>query len=131
MDLFLRTTAAVLVAIIMFLIVSKHNKEMALLLTVCVCCMVGAAIGWFVEPVLEFVGRLHDIAGVNNEQMEILLKVVGIGFLTEVTALVCADAGNGALGKMLQLLSSCAILWLSIPLLSSLLTLVQQILGEI
>lgn len=131
MDIFMRAAAAVLVAVIMFLVIDKHNREIALLLTVCVCCMICAAVSRFAQPVIEFVRQLQDIGKMNAEHLGILLKVVGIGFLTEVTALVCSDAGNGTLGKMLQILSSCVILWLSIPLLSSLLSLVQQILGEI
>ena len=131
MDLFLRATIAVLVAVIMYLVVGKHSKELALLLSVCVCCMVGAAIVWFAEPVLAFVTQLQKIGQINTEQLEILLKVVGVGFLAEVTALVCSDAGNGSVGKVLQMLSSFVILWLSIPLLNSLISLIQQILGEI
>lgn len=131
MDLFIRATAAVLVAVIMFLIVDKHSKEMALLLTVCVCCMLGAGISLFAEPVVEFILKLSNIGKFDTEQLEILMKVIGIGFLAEITALICNDAGNATMGKMIQILSACAILWLSIPLLNSLLTLVQQILGEL
>ena len=131
MHIFLRATAAVLVAVIMFIVIGKNNKEIALLLTVCVCCMVGAAIGVFLEPVVEFAGQLREVGNLDSDQFEILLKVVGIGFLAEVTALICSDAGNAALGKILQLLSGCVILWLSVPLLSSLLTLIQRILGEL
>ena len=131
MDVFFRATAAVLVAVILFLVVGKHSKEMALLLTVCVCCLVGAVIGLFIEPVIDFVEELQEIGQLNMEYLQILLKVVGIGFLAEITALICADAGNGTLGKMLQMLSSSVILWLSIPLLRALLSLVQRILGEL
>ena len=127
----MRATAAVLVAVIMFLIVDKHSKEMALLLTVCVCCMLGAGISLFAEPVVEFILKLSNIGKIDTEQLEILMKVIGIGFLAEITAMICNDAGNATMGKMLQILSACAILWLSIPLLNSLLTLVQQILGEL
>ena len=127
----MRATAAVLVAVIMYLIVGKQNKEMALLLIICVCCMIGAAICWFAEPIIIFVKHLQDVGRIDVDQFEILLKVVGISFLAEVTTLICSDAGNGTLGKMLQILSSCVILWLSIPLLSSLISLIQQILGEI
>lgn len=131
MELFLRVTAAVLVAVILFLVIGKHNKEIALLLTVCVCCMIGVTIRSFAVPILEFFSQLQDLGKLNDSQLELLLKVVGIGFLTEVTVLVCSDAGNGTLGKMLQVLSSCVVLWLSLPLLSNLLSLIQQILGEL
>ena len=127
----MRVTAASFVALILHLVVAKQNKEMALLLMICVCCMIGAALCRFADPIIRFVEQLQDVGEIDVKQFEILLKVVGISFLAEVTTHICSDAGNGTLGKMLQLLSSCMILWLSIPLLSSLLSLIEQILGEI
>jgi stage III sporulation protein AD len=80
---------------------------------------------------LAFVENLQSVGGMNDEYLSILLKVVGIGFLAEITSLVCADAVNATLGKVLQILASCVILWLSLPLLNGLIELVQDILGEI
>ena len=66
-----------------------------------------------------------------SDTLTILLKAVGIGLVTEVTCLICTDAGNAALGKTLQFLSCAVILWLSIPLLNELLELIDNILGAI
>ena len=43
----------------------------------------------------------------------------------------CTDAGNGALGKALQLLTGAVILWLSIPLIQALIELLSEMLGEV
>ena len=131
MEVFLRATAAVLVAVIMYLVLNSHNKELALLLTLAVCCAVIAAAGQFVEPVIGFLNTLKQVGQLDNGYLSIVLKVVAIGFLSEVAALVCNDAGNATLGKVLQMLAACVILWLSIPLLNNLLELVQNILGEV
>ena len=131
MDLFLQATAAVLLAVILYHVVSPHNKELGLLLTLAVCCMVAAAAGRFIQPVIGFLDTLQQVGDLDSSYLGILLKVVGIGFLSEIAALVCADAGNATLGKTLQMLSACVILWLSIPLLNSLLDLIQDILGEV
>ena len=60
-----------------------------------------------------------------------LLKVTGIGMVTEIAALVCKDAGNESMGKSMQLLGTATILWLSMPLLTALIELLQKILGEL
>ena len=93
--------------------------------------MVAAAAGQFIQPVIEFLNTLQQVGNLDSAYLGILLKVVGIGLLSEVAALVCADAGNATLGKTLQMLAACVILWLSIPLLGSLLDLIQDILGEV
>jgi hypothetical protein len=48
-----------------------------------------------------------------------------------LATLICTDAGNTALAKTVQILTTAMILWLSIPLFESLLDLVQAILGEL
>lgn len=131
MELFFRSIAAVLLAVILFLVLNGRNKELALLLTLAACCLVITAAGEFIRPVVGFLEELQSIGRLENDYLAVLLKVVGIAFLTEVAALVCADAGNATLGKSLQMLGSCVILWLSIPLLTGLLDLIQDILGEV
>ena len=131
MELFFQATAAVLLAVILFLVLNAHNKELALLLTLTVCCMVVIAAGRFIQPVVSFVDELQQVGNFDNTYLSVLLKVVGIAFISEVAALVCADAGNATLGKSLQMLGTCVILWLSIPLLNALLELIQDILGDV
>ena len=63
--------------------------------------------------------------------LEILFKCVGIGLLAEISVLVCNDMGNASMGKTLQILATVVILWLSLPMLNSLLELMGRILGEL
>ena len=129
MELYLQAIAAVLLAVIIYLVVNGYNKEMALLLTLAACCIVMSIAGRYIQPVIDFLDDLQVIGRLENTYLSILLKVVGISFLAEVASLICADAGNSTLGKTLQMLAACVILWLSIPLLSSLIQLIQDILG--
>ncbi len=120
-----------LLAVILTLALGSNGKQSAMLLTIAVCCMIGVVAMSYLKPVLDFIRQLQAVAQFDNEMLEILLKVVGIGIVGQVASLICTDAGSAALGKSLQLLSSGVILWLSLPLLTGLLELVQQILGEV
>lgn len=130
MDTFLQVVAGVLIAVVLGLVVSKQSKEIAVLLSLLVCCMVVVVAVAFLEPVLDFWKQLQQVGMLDETWLTILMKVVGIGLIAEVASLVCADAGNGSLGKAIQILAAAVILWLSIPLLEGLLELVQRILGE-
>lgn len=121
----------ILVALIVNLVLRKRDKELALVLTLGVCAMVLLAGLAFLAPVMDFLQELGELGQLDSDWMGILLKVVGIGFLGEVASLVCHDAGEAALGKAIALLSSTVILWLSLPLLTGLLTLVREILEEV
>lgn len=128
---FWQGAALVLLAVILALALDKQEKEMGLLLTLAVCCMISGLALSYLRPVVSFINQLQTIGQLNSEMLQILLKVVGIGLIGEIAGLICADAGKAAMGKALQLLSAAVILWLSLPLLSELLELVQRILGEV
>ena len=131
MDLFWKAAAAVLLTAILTPTLGKQEKDIGLLLTMTVCCMVGMIALSFFEPVLDFFYELQGLTYLDGSIFKILFKVIGIGLVAEIAALICADAGCGSLGKTLQLLSSCAILYLSIPIFRQLITLVREILGEL
>lgn len=130
MEAYFRAAAGILVAVILGLAVSRHQKEAALLLTAAVCCMAAAVALSYLEPVMTLMKRLRQTAGLDGDLLACLLKIVGIGLIGEVAAAVCTDAGNGALGKTVQLLSAAAALWLAVPLFETLLTLLSTVLGE-
>ena len=128
---YLRWTAAVLIGLILSLVISKQSKDMSLLLTLAVCVLVCLGALEFLEPVTELLRELRRLGGLDSEAVSILMKASAIGLLSELMGLICADVGEGALGKALQILSNAAVLWLSIPLLRQLITMLGEVLAEI
>lgn len=131
MERFWQATAAVLVAVMLWIVVNRQGKDFGLLLSLGVCCMVLGVMGRFLEPVLDLLRKLEEVGNLQPEWLQVMLKSVGIGLIVEIASLICVDAGNGTLGKALQILGSVVILWLSIPLMNGLLSLLQQIMGEV
>lgn len=131
MDMFWKAAAAVLLALVLGLALGKQEKDIGVLLTLAVCCMVAMTALSYLEPVLDFLRELEALGDLQEDMLGILLKAVGIGLVSEIAGMVCTDAGNGSLGKQLQLLGSAAILYLSIPIFNALLTLIQEILGAL
>ncbi|MBQ9929975.1 MAG: hypothetical protein IJO72_04275 [Oscillospiraceae bacterium] len=130
MDTVLKVIFGALIALILGLMLRQQGKDMALLLSVAVCCMVVAVMTSYLSPVVDFIHQLQDSAGTDPEFIAILLKSVGIGLVAEIAGLICSDAGNAAMGKTVQILATAVILWLSLPLMRSLLELIQRIMEE-
>lgn len=131
MDRFWQIIAAVLLTVVLGMALSKNSKDITLVLTMIVCAMVLTAAFTYLEPVLDFIKELQSLGQLDSAMSGILFKAVGIGIVAEIAVLICNDSGNGALGKTLQIVSTVVILWLSLPLMQSLLELVQKIMGEI
>ena len=131
MGVFLKACGAALIAVILVLIVGKNSRDLALVLTVLVCCTVAMAAMDYLRPVLDFLSELETLGGLDHSMVRILLKVAGIGLITEICSLVCSDGGSASLGKVLKLLGSSVMIWLSLPLYGMLIDLLQRILGDI
>lgn len=131
MDVFWKGIGAVIITLILALNIGSREKDLAVVLTVAVCCMGAAAAISFLKPVLELMARLETAIDLDSGILNILLKGVGIAFVAEITELICSDAGFGSLGKVAQLLGHCSILYLSVPMITDLLSLLQGILGNV
>ena len=128
---YLQWAAVVLIGLILSRVLGKQSKDMSLLLTLAVCVLVCLGALEFLEPVTELIRELRRLGGLDSEAISTLLKAAGIGMLSELAGLLCADAGENALGKVLQILSNAAILWLSIPLFRQVIGMIGEVLAEI
>ena len=131
MEVFIKVSSGVMIAIILILAIPPDRKEFGLLLSMTACVAVGMIAISYLKPVISFVKQLQAVGNIDSEALKILLKSVGIGIIGEIAVMICNDSGNGSLGKALQYLSATMILWLSLPLFTSLLNLLQRMLGKV
>ena len=131
MGIFLQIISGALIAVILSLTVGKQGKELAILLGIAVCCMVLVAAVNYLEPVMDLISTLQTVGNLDSQWMSIMLKAAGVGLISELASLICTDSGNAALGKAIHILACAVILWLSIPLMNALISLIQKLLGEV
>lgn len=128
MTAYFQAAAAVLLTVILALTLGSQGKSTANLLVMTAGTMVLLVGMHYLRTVMDFLGQLKTLSGLSGEMVDILIKCTGISLIGEIASLICADAGNSSLGKSLQILSACVILWLCIPAFRSLMDMVQKIL---
>jgi len=117
-----------LVTALLALVVRKQAPELALTLSLCACAVgVGLILSW-VEPILDLARDLARRADLDPELTTPVLRCLGLGLLTELSAAVCADAGQSALAKLVELGGGVLCLAVSLPLLQAMLALVEELL---
>lgn len=131
MENFWKAAGLVLVTAILCLAIGKTEKDFSVLLSMTVCSIIAAVAVSYLEPVWDLLWELNSIGDMESNTLGILLKAVGITLIADLAGNICIDAGNGSLSKLMQLLGSTVILYLSVPLIHSLLTLLRDILGEL
>jgi stage III sporulation protein AD len=129
METFFKAAALALVCVILYLVLNKQNKDIALLLAIAACTAIAMAALKYLEPVFDFFSQLRVLGDLDPTLLQILLKATGIGILADFCVMICSDAGNASLGKAIQLMSAAIILWLSLPLFMNLIELINKLLG--
>ena len=129
MELYFKGAAGILLAAVLGLALQKQEKDLSAVLTAAVIAMAAVLMLRLLEPVLELLRQLEQVGNLRSGALELLLKAAGIGLTAEVAGLVCADAGNAALAKLLRLLGTAAILCLSVPMFTALLECITEMVG--
>lgn len=131
MDVLLKAIAGVLISVILYHTIPAERKELSLLLCITACCLVCISALSYLQPVIDFLEHLQTVGTLDTQMLEILLRTVGIGLLSEITTLICKDFGNGTLGKSIQFLATAVTLWLALPVFYELLELIESVLSAV
>lgn len=80
------------------------------------------------KSIIERIEKLQESIGVGEEYLTILLKMVGIAYLTQLVVSICRDAGNGAVAAQINMVGKISMLLVSFPVLEALLKTVGEML---
>ena len=125
MDTLLQVAGLGLIAVLLGLVLKKGNGVLALLAA---CAAMTVSIVRLAEPVVSFLSELRQLAGLEPALLQPLLRTVGIGLLTQLTASVCADAGESTVARLIELCGSVLGIYTALPLLEAVLSLLRTML---
>lgn len=129
METVVQIASLAVMAAILSVVVREHQKPLALLLSLGGCVLILVCAMKFLQPVLQVVQQLRELTGLRDAVTAPLIKVTGIGLLTQAAGSVCADAGEKALEKAVEISGTLLGLYAALPLLSSVLALLEEMLG--
>ena len=129
MDVYLKIAACSVVCALLCAVLKPYEGALALALSVlCAAGAAAAALG-LLAPVLTFFEKLLAFTGLSSAVFSPLLKTVAIALLGQIAGAFCQDAGQGALGKMVELCGTVLCLCAGLPLATMLLELLQELGG--
>lgn len=117
---------AVLCGIIL-LMLKNINQEYFTVGLVCSGLILSLTCLQYVTTHVELINKLVNMSGVSNSVYKIILKIVGVGYLTEFSSTTIEDFGLNSLSKKVTLAGKLIILVLSTPIIYSLLDVITSI----
>lgn len=81
-----------------------------------------------ISSVINGINQIRQYLNV-GDYMPIMIKIVGISYITELSSDICKDAGYGTIGNQIQLLGKLTILAVSMPVFETLFNTVSGLLS--
>lgn len=129
MDGFLQAIALVLLSVVLTLLLKSHSPALAM--TLGLVTLVGLCVYGFttLRSVMVTLEQLETMTGLGQDILAPVLKTALVGVLTNMTAAICNDGGQGGMGKMVEVCGSALALYLSLPLISAVLEMLTTMMG--
>lgn len=110
------------------LLLKPHKPEIAALLSIFGGLLVVLLFVESLEFIIANIASLMQRTGIGQELFSALLRIIGIGYLTEFAAAICDEAGNTAMARKVTLAGKVLILILALPIVNNLIEIVSSIL---
>lgn len=118
---------AALISAAICVLLQKTNPEFSMMTSILAGALIFAVVIVNFTPVLDQVEQWADEFGLKYEYLSIVVKALGICYLTQLAADSCRDAGYSSLAGKVELGGKVTVLVLALPLFSSLIEMVKQL----
>ena len=117
-----------LLALIIIVILKQYKPEFAIYVSLIAGVLILVLSIQKLTGIINLLQSLANKTYINKSFLSILLKITGIAFITEFAVSICSDAGEKAIASKIEIGSKVIIIAMSIPIITSLLELVIEIL---
>lgn len=117
-----------MISLIIIIIIKQYRPEFAIYISIIAGILILIISLQKMGEIVSLIKSISDKAGINGEFLKIILKITGIAILAEFAVSVCKDSGESAIASKIEMGSKVIIISMSIPIISSLLELMLNIL---
>ncbi len=119
--------AVVMVSAIMILLVKKYSPEYAIVVTIVASGTVLMFLVFILKDVFLSVADIFDKTGLDKGIFKLVLKALGLCYLSEFASDVCRDFGQTSLAAKVELAGKISIVVLTFPLIRQILSAVTEL----
>jgi stage III sporulation protein AD len=130
MDIIIKIVAIGLITSFATLIIKPIRSDFAILTAIAGGFVIIFLIMSYLTSVFQSLKGVISFTGLDGNLYTLLLKIVGVGYLIEFTAGICADTGNASLGDKVLLGGKIIILVMAFPIITNILEIIMGILPK-
>ena len=107
------------------ILLKSTKPELSFAVTVTGVIVILVFVADMLQNTVNIISTIASLTGIENGLIKILLKIVGVGYLTEFSAGLLNDFGSNAVADKVILGGKLTILILSLPIIESVLNLIS------
>ena len=117
----IKVIAMAIVTLMLVLLFKSTRPQFAMLVCLAGCLMIFAFSLTKFQSLLVMMNKLQQYVSINSEYITILLKIIGITYVTEFASDLCKDAGYFSISSQVELAGKLCIIGFSMPVLLAIL----------
>lgn len=117
-----------IVATIFIILLKEDRPEIGLQLTVVVGIIISLMMIDKIILALQLLKELSQKANIDDNNFNIILKIIGISYIAEFGSQICKDAGSFSTASKIEFAAKIIIMTLSLPIIISVINLILNIL---
>ncbi len=128
MDIIFKIIGVGLITCIAALIIKPVRSDFAMLISMVGGVIILVMILSSLATAINLISSIANQTGIDSNLLSLVFKIIGVGYLTEFTASLCADTGSSGLGDKVLLGGKVVILVMALPIITSILSIVMELL---
>ena len=100
------------------LFLKNYRSEYAILVSMATAVIILLSAADMLADIIAQIGAITEKSGVDPKYFKIVVKVVGVAYITQFAGELLRDAGEGAIASKVELAGKIFILYLTMPVLS-------------
>lgn len=121
--------AIALISLALIMLLKQYRPELALLASVAsalILLIYGVAKS---GEIISAVRAMTEQAGIDEQNVMLVLKALGICYIVQIAKDICADSGQTALADRIDFIGKVTVVAMSLPMLTQILGIVTQLLA--
>lgn len=115
----IKIAAIGIIASIIIMVIKQDKPEIALLIGIAAAVSILIILVNYLTEVIGMFSLIVSKTGIDSGLFSAIIKIIGVGYITEFSASICEDSGNKSIGEKISFGGKIIILILSLPILTA------------
>lgn len=124
----LKIAAIALTGVILASLMKTVNKDISLYIILAAIIIILLEVFDKLTGIFAFLEGIYGSITYGRKFFPVILKILAIAYITDFTAQLCKDAGEGSIGSKVELAGKVIIFYAAMPILTAILDLIQTLL---